>query len=72
MKTRKEAQMSDLLNDLASIEARAAQIGDRIRHEEAIMKAELEDRQRLGLHGDAAIEHYNSWMEEFGLFDLKV
>lgn len=64
--------MSNFLNELSRIEARMVEIGDRMRHEEAIMSAELEDRQRLGLHGDAAIEHYNSWMEAYGLHDLKV
>ena len=61
-----------LLEGLASLEARLVEIGDRMRHEEAIMIAEREDRQRLGLHGDAAIEHYNRWMEAHGLHDLKV
>lgn len=64
--------MSNFLKDLSQIEARLAKVCDRMKHEEAIMKAELEDRQRLGLHGGAAIEHYNSWMDAYGLDDLKV
>lgn len=64
--------MSNFLKDLSQIEARLAEVCDRMKHEEAIMKAEFEDRQRLGLHGDAAIEHYNRWMEDYGLPDLKV
>ena len=40
--------------------------------EEKVMAAELSDRQRLGLTGDAAIEHYNAWMERVGMEHMKV
>ena len=40
--------------------------------ESQVWRAELEERQRLGLHGEAAIEHYNEWMERYGMHHLKV
>lgn len=43
-----------------------------LRKEERVCAAELEDRQRLGLHGNDAIRHYNSWMRLFGLTNLIV
>ena len=40
--------------------------------EEKVMAAELSDRQRLGLTGDAAVKHYNEWMDRYGMSHLKV
>ena len=40
--------------------------------EEKVMAAELSDRQRLGLTGDAAVKHYNAWMDSHGMSHLKV
>ena len=40
--------------------------------EEKVMAAELSDRQRLGLTGDAAVKHYNEWMDSHGMSHLKV
>ena len=40
--------------------------------EEKVMAAELADRQLLGLTGDAAVKHYNEWMDRHGMSHLKV
>lgn len=40
--------------------------------EENVWAEELADRQRLGLNGDAAIKHYNEWMDRHGMGHLKV
>ena len=47
-------------------------LGESIRCEGLIFAAELEERQKLGLSGPEAIEHYNSWMERFNMSHLKV
>ena len=33
---------------------------------------ELADRKRQGLTGDAAVKHYNDWMDRHGMSHLKV
>lgn len=40
--------------------------------EEAITQAELVDRIAKGLKGEAAITHYNEWMEKAGMKHLCV
>ena len=40
--------------------------------EEAITRAELVDRLAKGLKGEAAITHYNEWMEKAGMNHLCV
>lgn len=54
------------------IEKEATEIGKAIRNESMVYQAELEERQRLGLHGAAAIAHYNSWMKRYGMTHLMV
>ncbi|WP_223177179.1 hypothetical protein [Prevotella rectalis] len=43
-----------------------------INKEGQVYQAELEDRLAKGLTGDAAIGHYNEWMETAGMSYLKV
>lgn len=43
-----------------------------IRNEEAVLRQELAERQRKGLTGDAAIAHYNEWMQRYGMEHLMV
>lgn len=57
---------------LGRIEKDAIEIGRAIRNEGRVYQAELEERQRMGLHGAAAIEHYNSWMQRYGMTHLMV
>ena len=40
--------------------------------EEKVMAAELAERKRQGLTGDAAVKHYNEWMDRWGMSHLKV
>lgn len=47
-------------------------IGENIRREGQVYQAELEERQRLGLHGEDAIRHYNEWMKKYGMEHLMV
>lgn len=64
--------MEDTLSRLKTIEKKIFDIGQQIRLESNLYSAELEERQRLGLHGDAAIRHYNDWMKRHGMEHLMV
>lgn len=64
--------MKQVLESFGRIEKEAAEIGKAIRNEGRVYQAELEERQRLGLHGAAAIEHYNNWMKRYGMTHLMV
>ena len=64
--------MEQVLNTLKHIEKASEELGKTIRNEGQVCRAELEERQRLGLHGDAAIRHYNEWMQRNGMEHLMV
>ena len=64
--------MKQVLKTLKRIEHDANEMGKTIRNEGRIYRAELEERQRMGLHGDAAIKHYNEWMQRYGMEHLMV
>lgn len=64
--------MKQTLDTLKRIEQDAESIGNALRNESQVYQAELEERQRLGLHGDAAIKHYNEWMKRNGMDYLMV
>ena len=64
--------MKQTLDTLKRIEHAAIEIGKTIRNEGKVYQAELEERQRLGLQGDAAIKHYNEWMQRNGMEHLMV
>ena len=64
--------MEDALNQLEEIARQMDTIGDDMSREDAVYKAELADRLRLGLTGDDAIHHYNEWMKREGMGHLKV
>lgn len=64
--------MEQTLNTLKRIEQDAENIGKAIRTEGQVYRAELEERQRLGLHGDAAVKHYNEWMQRYHMEHLMV
>ena len=64
--------MKQSLGRLHQIESQMEAIGQNIRKEEQVYRAELEERQRLGLHGEAAIKHYNEWMKKYGMEHLMV
>lgn len=64
--------MKQTLDTLKRIEQAAESIGNALRNESQVYQTELEERQRLGLHGDAAIKHYNEWMQRNGMEHLMV
>ena len=64
--------MIQTLDTLKRIEQNAFNMGKIIREEGRVTRQELEERLRLGLHGDAAIRHYNDWMKRHGLEHLMI
>ena len=64
--------MKQTVERLQKIESQMEAIGDNIRREGQVYRAELEERQRLGLHGEDAIRHYNDWMKKYGMGHLMV
>jgi hypothetical protein len=48
------------------------EIGNQMQREEEVWRQELEERQRLHLHGADAIKHYNEWMQRHGMQHLQV
>lgn len=63
---------SKILESLIVIESKSRSMGMQMRKEAAVARQELADRQRKGLTGDAAIAHYNEWMQRYGMEHLKV
>lgn len=59
-------------NDLTNIVRQMNEINRQMNEEERVYRAELADRRRLGLHGDAAIRHYNDWMLAHDMLHLMV
>ena len=62
----------DQFAKLMALEAEAVAMGKQIRNEAAVARQELADRQRKGITGDAAIAHYNEWMQRYGMEHLMV
>jgi len=63
---------SRLINRLIVIDQTARSMGMQMKKEAAVARLELADRQRKGLTGDAAIAHYNEWMQRYGMEHLMV
>jgi hypothetical protein len=61
----------DILTQLQQISNQLDCIGRDIREEERVYAAELEDRLAKGITGDAAVQHYNEWMDKAGMSHLK-
>ena len=61
----------DILKQLQRISNQLDCIGRDIREEERVYAAELEDRLAKGITGDAAVQHYNEWMDKAGMSHLK-
>lgn len=61
-----------MYNTLMGIKQHLDDLYSDLRKEERVCAAELEERQRLGLHGNDAIRHYNLWMRRYGLSNLIV
>ena len=64
--------MDNSLKKLESIEKSLDELNRQMNEEEKVWSEELAERQRLGLEGDAAIAHYNDWMDRHGMGHLKV
>lgn len=64
--------MDDVLTKLEGYLQQLNDIGNDIRRTGDEWRKERKERERLGLTGDAAIRHYNDWMERAGMPELKV
>ena len=64
--------MMQTSKSLKHIEQDVIALGQTLRDEGRVYRAELEERKRLGLYGDAAIRHYNDWMQRHGMQHLMV
>lgn len=64
--------MDDSLKKLQEISDSLDDLNRQMNEEEKVWSEELADRQRLGLVGNAAIIHYNEWMDKHGMGHLKV
>ena len=62
----------DTFSTLQDISDRLEDIHRDLIAEEKVMAAELAERKRQGLTGDAAVKHYNDWMDRHGMGHLKV
>lgn len=62
--------MKKILSVLKEIERRSLELNKQINDEGRVYAAELRDRQSKGLIGDAAIQHYNEWMQRNGMEHL--
>ena len=60
------------MKELENIADKLDTLHNQINDEERVWAEELSDRQRLGLTGDAAVKHYNEWMDRHGMSHLKV
>lgn len=62
--------MKKILSELKEIERKSLELNKQINEEGRVYAAELRDRQAKGLTGDAAILHYNEWMQRNGMEHL--
>ena len=60
------------MKKLEDIAEKLDTINTQINDEERVWAEELAARKRKGLTGDAAIKHYNEWMERHGMSHLIV
>lgn len=60
------------MKKLEDIAEKLDTINTQIYDEERVWAEELAARKRKGLTGDAAIKHYNEWMERHGMSHLIV
>ena len=60
------------MKELKDVAKKLDTINDQMNDEEKVWAEELADRKRQGLTGDAAIKHYNDWMDLHGMSHLKL
>ena len=61
-----------ILKNLKYILKQLNDLNAQMNKEAKVFAAEQEERERLGLTGDAAVEHYNEWMKRHGMERLMV
>jgi hypothetical protein len=61
----------DILTQLQRISDNLEQTGKDLRDMEKVWAAELKERLAKGITGDAAVQHYNEWMDKAGMSHLK-
>lgn len=61
----------DILTQLQRISDNLEQTGKDLREMEKVWAAELKDRLAKGITGNAAVQHYNEWMDKAGMSHLK-
>lgn len=61
----------DILTRLQQISDNLEQTGKDLREMEKVWDEELKDRLAKGITGDAAVQHYNEWMDKAGMSHLK-
>ena len=64
--------MDELMKKLQDISGKLDDFSRQMKEEGRVWAEELADRKRLGLKGDAAITHYNEWMDKHGMAHMKV
>lgn len=64
--------MDKTVKKLQEISNSLENLDRQMNEEEKVWAEELADRQRLGLEGNAAIVHYNEWMDRHNMSHLKV
>jgi hypothetical protein len=60
-----------ILTQLQRISNNLEQTGKDLREMEKVWAAELKDRLAKGITEDAAVQHYNEWMDNAGMSHLK-
>lgn len=60
------------MEELNNILRKLNEINDQMRRESIAYRAELREREKLGLTGDDAIRHYNNWMQKCNMEHLMV
>ena len=61
-----------ILKNLKDILKQLNDLNAQMNKEAKVFAAEQEERERRGLTGDAAVEHYNEWMKRHGMERLMV
>ena len=61
-----------ILKNLKDILKQLNDLNAQMNKDAKVFAAEQEERERLGLTGDAAVEHYNEWMKRHGMERLMV
>ena len=61
-----------LLQELKEIRNKLNKVNYELNYQYWVMTKELEERKKLNLKGQEALEHFNTWMTETGLGHLVI